>query len=65
MRIKLIIDRLIEERGLKHGYIAKKLNISERTLYKWRKGETLPRLDKAVELAELLGVKITNIFEKE
>lgn len=65
MRIKLIIDQLIKEKGLKHGYIAKKLNISERTLYKWRKGETLPRLDKTVELAELLGVEITDIFEKE
>jgi len=39
-----------------------KLNVSARTLYKWRKGETFPRLDKAFELAKILGVEITELY---
>ena len=61
-KMRLIIDDLIKESGLKHGYIAKKLNVSPRTLYKWRKGETYPRLDKAVRLAEIIDVEITELY---
>lgn len=62
--MKLLIDELINNSGLKHGYIANKLDVSPRTLYKWRKGETFPRLDKAVELAKILNVEITEMYRK-
>ena len=60
--MRLLIDDLIKVSGLKHEYIAKKLNVNPRTLYKWRKGETYPRLDKAVGLAEILDVEITELY---
>jgi len=63
--MRLIIDELIKEKGIKHGFLADKLNVSDRTLYKWRKGETIPRLDKAVELAKVLNVEITEIYTTE
>ena len=63
--MKLLIEELIEEKGIKHEFISKKLNVSARTLYKWRKGETIPRLDKAVELAKVLNVEITEIYTTE
>lgn len=63
--MRILIDKLIEEKGLKHEYVAKKLNVSPRTLYKWRKGETFPRFDKMVDLADILGVEITELYDRE
>lgn len=63
--MRLIIDELIKEKGIKNEFLANKLNVSARTLYKWRKGETFPRLDKAVELAKILGVEITELYIEE
>ena len=63
--MRLVIDELIKEKGIKHGFIADKLNVSNRTLYKWRKGETFPRLDKAAELAKVLNVEITELYTTE
>lgn len=63
--MRLVIDELIKEKGIKHEFIADKLNVSARTLYKWRKGDTIPRLDKAVELAQVLNVEITELYTTE
>jgi len=46
-------------------YSVLKIKVSDRTLYKWRKSETIPRLDKAVELAKVLNVEITEIYIEE
>ena len=62
--MRLVIDEIIENSGLKHGYIADKINVNQRTLYKWRKGDTFPRLDKAVQLADILGVRVTDLYVK-
>jgi len=61
MRLK--IDDLIKTSGLKHKYIAEKIGISTRTLYKWRKNESFPRLDQAVKLAVILKCKVDDLFE--
>ena len=63
--MRLVIDELIKEKGIKHEFIADKINVSARTLYKWRKGETFPRLDKAAELAKVLNVEITELYIEE
>ena len=63
--MQLVIDELIESSGLKHEFIAKKIGVSSRTLYSWRKGKTFPRLDKAVELADLLNVDITELYKRK
>ena len=63
--MRLVIDELIKEKGIKHEFLANKLNVSARTLYKWRKSETFPRLDKAVKLAKILGVEITELYTTE
>ena len=63
--MQLVIDELIESSGLKHEFIAKKIGVSSRTLYSWRKGKTFPKLDKAIKLADVLGVEITELYNKE
>jgi len=63
--MRLLIEELIEASGLKNEYIAEKVGVDVRTLYKWRKGETMPRLDKAVKLAEVLDVEVMELYTLE
>ena len=63
--MRLLIDKLIEEKGLKERFIADKVGVSVRTILNWRKGETIPRLDQAVKLADVLGVEVTELYDKE
>jgi len=62
MYLRLIIDEIIKESGLKNEYIARKVGVSVRTLYKWRKNETIPRLDQAIKLANLLDCKVNDLY---
>jgi putative transcriptional regulator len=63
--MKLVIDELIKERGLKQIYVAKQLGVNKDTVTNWCKNRSMPKLDKAVELAELLGVEITDLYIKK
>ncbi len=47
--------------GLKQLDVCKKMNITEKTLIKWEKGEVIPRADKLFQLCELYGCEITDI----
>lgn len=59
------IEKLIREKGLRKDYIAEKLGISTRMLRKYELNESFPRLDKAFLLADLLGVKVDDLYERE
>lgn len=58
------IENLIEQSGLRKGYIADKLSISVRQLRKYEKGESLIPMDKAYILAELLEVKVDDLYAR-
>jgi transcriptional regulator with XRE-family HTH domain len=58
------IEEYIEKSGLRKSYIADKLNISVRQLRKYEKGESLIPMDKAYILAELLKVKVDDLYER-
>jgi len=60
--MKLVIDEIIKEKGLKNGYVAKKVGVNVRTLYKWRNNESYPRLDKAIKLAGVLNVEVNDLY---
>ncbi|MGD7051402.1 helix-turn-helix domain-containing protein [Sutcliffiella horikoshii] len=61
--LKSNIGTLVEEAGLKDGYIAKKLNVTKRSVYNWRKGLSYPNFEKAFELASLLDCKVDDLAE--
>ncbi len=63
--MKLVIDDLIHNKGLKKRHVAKQLGVNENTLINWCNNRSMPKLDKAVELAELLGVDITDLYIKK
>jgi len=64
MVIKLKIGQLIKERGLKQRYVAKEIGVNENTIVNWIRGRSIPRLDKAILLAELLDCKITDLYDR-
>lgn len=63
--IILVIEELIKERGLKKKYISKQLGITQDTLTNWMNGRSMPKLDQAVKLAEILNCKLEDIFKEE
>jgi len=63
--IRCRIEELIKERGLQKGFIAKKLGISTRQLRNYELGESFIPMDKAYILADLLGVKVDDLYERK
>lgn len=64
MQMKSKIGDLLDERGLKRTYIAKKLGVTKEMVSRYCAGTSYPRLDKAFELAKILGVKVDDMYEE-
>ena len=58
------LEDYIRDSGLRKDYIANKLGVSVRMLRKYEKGESLPPLDKAFILADMLGVKVDDLYSR-
>jgi DNA-binding XRE family transcriptional regulator len=58
------LEEYIKESGLRKDHIANKLGVTVRMLRKYEKGESLPPLDKAFILADLLGVKVDDLYSR-
>lgn len=48
--------------GLTVIEVAKAMNVSEVCVYQWEAGDTKPRTDKLVKLAELFGVTVDELL---
>lgn len=60
--MKLKIEELIVESGLKKKYVAEQLGININTLTNWIKGKNMPKLDQAVKLAHILNCKVDDLY---
>jgi transcriptional regulator with XRE-family HTH domain len=58
------IGELIESSGLKKSFIADKLKISVKQLRNYETGHSLIPIDKAYQLADLLEVKLDELYER-
>lgn len=63
--MRLVVDELIKERGLKQLYVAEKIGVNKDTVTNWCKNRSVPKLDKAVELSELLNCSLYDLFEQK
>ncbi|MDF2854239.1 MAG: family transcriptional regulator [Neobacillus sp.] len=63
--LKPNIEALIEKSGFRKGYIAEKLNVSVRQLRKYEKGESFIPIEKAYVLADLLEVRVDDLYERD
>ncbi|MCP3025431.1 helix-turn-helix transcriptional regulator [Halobacillus sp. A5] len=58
------LEELFQQSGVKKSHAAKILNVSPNTVSNWVKGSSYPTLDKAIQLAKLLHVEITDLYEE-
>lgn len=62
--LKSRIGILLRVSKYRREFIQKELGISANTLTNWCSGKTYPPVDKAYKLAELLEVKIEDLYER-
>lgn len=62
--IKMQLDEVIKGKGMKKGYLANQMGVNKDTFTNWIKGKTFPRLDQAVQLADILGCKLEDLYER-
>jgi transcriptional regulator with XRE-family HTH domain len=63
--MKCKIGELIEAQGLKKKYVAKEIGITPSQLSNWLAMKSYPPLDKAYILADLLKVKVDDLYERK
>lgn len=63
--IKSRIGELLRVSKYRREYIIKELEISQNTLSNWVTSKTYPTIDKAYILADLLGVKVDDLYERK
>jgi putative transcriptional regulator len=61
MEIRSILNNLIDEQGLKKGYVAKAAEINPATLTAILKG-AIPTLPVALRIAEVMGKRVDEIW---
>jgi putative transcriptional regulator len=61
--IKPRIGELIKQSGYTRRYIAEKIGVTPKQLSNYVVGRSYPTVEKAFKLAELLGVKVDDLYE--
>lgn len=59
------IKKLRETKGMTQSDLAKKLNISDKTVSSWENGTRLPRMGMVESISEILGVSKSDLFENK
>jgi transcriptional regulator with XRE-family HTH domain len=55
-KLSIRLKELREEKGLSSRELAKKLNVSDRAVQRWEKGERVPNADSVILLARFFDV---------
>lgn len=63
MKLRCNIQRIIEQRGLRKGFVAQKLNISTKQLRNYEVQISYPPADKLYMLARVLDVSADELYE--
>lgn len=63
--MKSMIGELIDKKGYKKKYIAAELDVTPTQLSNWIGGRSYPTIEKAFKLADLLGVKVDDLYIRE
>lgn len=60
-----MLNKAIEDSGMKIPEIAEKASIAKTTIYDWVNGRTIPKVGAMKRIAEVLGVPMENIILME
>ncbi|OYD59781.1 transcriptional regulator [Fictibacillus aquaticus] len=63
--MECIMESILKERGIKKGFVARKAGISLTTMTLLSKGKSLPTLPVAFRIAEVLEMRIEEIWIKK
>ncbi|MDF1507611.1 helix-turn-helix transcriptional regulator [Robertmurraya sp. DFI.2.37] len=63
--MKSNIEKLVKESGFQKKFIAEKLGVSVHQLRNYETGKSLIPIDKGFVLADLLKVKVDELYERE
>jgi putative transcriptional regulator len=63
--LKPRIGKLLKVSKYRREFIIRELDISKNTLSNWIAGNTYPTIDKAIKLADLLEVKVDDLYERK
>jgi transcriptional regulator with XRE-family HTH domain len=59
------LNYFLKLNDLSQADLAEKLGVSTATASDWSNGKKLPRMDKIEEIADLLGIKISDLLENK
>lgn len=62
--IKCKLHELLEERGIKKSFLAKKIGVSPQTVSSWIGNKHYIPMDKAYKIKELLGCLVDDLYKK-
>ncbi len=64
-KIGNLILRIRKEKKLTQKQLSEKLNVSDKAISKWERGQGCPDISSVIDLAEVLGVNVTEILSGE
>lgn len=64
MEIKMKLNELFEEKGIRKKHVAKQIGVDATTISNWVSGKSYPKLNQAVQLADILNCDITDLYER-
>lgn len=59
------INEWIEKRGYKKKWVAEQLKVSQNVLSRWINGHSMPSLEKALHLADILDCKVDDLYKRK
>jgi transcriptional regulator with XRE-family HTH domain len=62
--MKPLIQDIRMSKGLMQKFVAQQMKMSQQQLSDWEHGRAYPRIDKAYKLANILGVKVNELYEE-
>ena len=61
----VLVKTLRERAGITQATLADAMNVTQSCISMWETGEATPQSDKLPKLAEVLGCRIDDLFEKK
>ena len=59
------IGEIIDSKGLRRKFIVDKLGVTSQQMSNWVNNRSYPTVDKLFKLADLLGVKVDDLYTKK
>lgn len=59
------LKRIIAEKKMTNRYVATRIGVSIRLLYKWKSGLTFPNTKHLAEICDVLNCRLDELFREE